>query len=58
MKNYEISNFTSRLARLHKDTRAELGSREEIIYETYAKTINIEALTMINMASKKYTQSP
>ena len=35
-------------------TRAELGSREEIIYETYAKTINIEALTMINMASKKY----
>lgn len=35
-------------------TRAELESREEIIYETYAKTINIEALTMINMASKKY----
>ena len=35
-------------------TRAELGSREEVIYETYAKTINIEALTMINMASKKY----
>ena len=35
-------------------TRVELESREEIIYETYAKTINIEALTMINMASKKY----
>lgn len=31
-------------------TRAELESREEILYETYAKTINIEALTMINMA--------
>ena len=34
--------------------RAELESREEILYETYAKTINIEALTMINMANKKY----
>ena len=27
-------------------TKVELESREEIIYETYAKTINIEALTM------------
>ena len=35
-------------------TRVELESREEIIYETYAKTINIEALTMIDMAGKKY----
>ncbi|MCM1119394.1 MAG: glutamine synthetase III [bacterium] len=35
-------------------TRVELESREEILYETYAKTINIEALTMINMARKKY----
>ncbi|MDE5950084.1 MAG: glutamine synthetase type III, partial [Acetatifactor sp.] len=35
-------------------TRVELKSREEILYETYAKTINIEALTMINMANKKY----
>ena len=34
-------------------TRIELESREEIIYETYAKTINIEALTMIDMAGKK-----
>ena len=32
----------------------ELKSRKEIIYEIYAKTINIEALTMINMAGKKY----
>ena len=32
--------------------RGELESREEIIYETYAKTINIEALTMIDMAGK------
>ena len=33
-------------------TRVELESREEIIYETYAKTIHIEALTMIDMAGK------
>ena len=35
-------------------TRVELESREEIIYETYAKTIRIEANTMIDMAGKKY----
>ncbi len=34
-------------------TEAELHSREEILYETYAKTINIEALTMIEMAKKQ-----
>ena len=34
-------------------TKAELQSRAEILYETYAKTINIEALTMIDMASKQ-----
>ncbi len=34
-------------------TEAELQSREEVIYETYAKTINIEALTMIDMASRQ-----
>ena len=34
-------------------TKAELESREEILYETYSKTINIEALTMIDMAGKQ-----
>lgn len=34
-------------------TRAELESREEVLYETYAKSINIEALTMIDMASRQ-----
>ncbi len=34
-------------------TEAELCSRAEILYETYAKTINIEALTMIDMANKQ-----
>ena len=31
-------------------TKAELESRAEIEYESYAKTINIEAKTMIDMA--------
>lgn len=39
--------------KFHIFTRAELESREEILYETYAKTINIEALTMIEMASRQ-----
>lgn len=34
-------------------TEVELHSREEIVYETYAKTINIEALTMMEMAGKQ-----
>ena len=50
--------------KFHIFTRAELEAREEVQYETYAKTINIEALTMIDMAKKqilpavmKYTKS-
>ncbi len=35
-------------------TRVELESRAEVLYETYVKTINIEALTMIDMAEKEY----
>ncbi|MGN0421926.1 MAG: glutamine synthetase III [Lachnospiraceae bacterium] len=45
-------------------TRAELESRAEIKFENYSKAINIEARTMIDMASKqivpaviKYTKS-
>lgn len=34
-------------------TKTELESREEVVYETYSKTINIEALTMIDMAKKQ-----
>jgi len=34
-------------------TKAELESRAEIEYESYAKTINIEAKTMIDMAGKQ-----
>ena len=35
-------------------TKAELESRAEIQYETYAKAINIEARTMIDMTSKQF----
>ena len=35
-------------------TKAELESRAEIKFESYAKAINIEARTMIDMASKQF----
>ena len=35
-------------------SKTELESRKEITYETYSKTTNIEALTMIDMAKKLY----
>ncbi|MBU3841365.1 MAG: glutamine synthetase III [Candidatus Ruminococcus intestinipullorum] len=35
-------------------TRIELESRAEIQYESYSKAINIEARTMIDMASKQF----
>ena len=38
-------------------TKPELESRAEIMYETYAKVINIEAQTMIHMAGKHYIPS-
>ena len=45
-------------------TKSELEATAEVLYEMYEKTINIEALTMIDMASKqiipavtKYTKS-
>lgn len=40
--------------RFHVFTRAELESRAEIQYEAYAKAINIEARTMIDMAGKQF----
>jgi glutamine synthetase len=50
--------------RFHVFTKAELESRAEIQYETYAKVINIEARTMSDITSKqiiptimKYTKS-
>ena len=39
--------------KFHIFTKAELESRAEILYEAYAKAINIEALTMIDMAGKQ-----
>ena len=39
--------------KFHIFTKAELESRAEVLYETYAKAINIEALTMVDMAGKQ-----
>ena len=39
--------------KFHIFTEAELRSRAEVLYETYAKTVNIEALTMLDMANKQ-----
>ncbi len=41
----------------HVFTRSELESRAEIKYENYAKTINIEAKAMINIANKRIIPS-
>ena len=43
--------------KFHVFTRSELESRAEIKYENYAKTINIEAKAMINIASKRIIPS-
>lgn len=43
--------------RQHVYTKTELESRAEINYEAYSKAINIEAKTMIEMASKQYIPS-
>ena len=50
--------------KFHIFTKAELEARKEVLYDTFSKTINIEALTMIDMTRKqilpavvKYTKS-
>ena len=40
--------------KFHIYDRSELESRAEVLYENYAKVINIEAQTMLHMASKHY----
>ncbi|MDD6577842.1 MAG: glutamine synthetase III [Lachnospiraceae bacterium] len=39
--------------KFHVFNRAELESREDIEYDTYAKKVNIEAKTMLDMAGKQ-----
>lgn len=41
----------------HVLTKKELSSRADVDYELYSKTINIEALTMIDMIRKEYIPS-
>ncbi len=50
--------MTDKAAKLYTQfniyTKSELESRTDIMYETYAKVIKIEAQTMIHMAGKHY----
>lgn len=61
---YTTEKSVSAFEKFNVFTRTELESRAEIEYETYAKTINIEAKAMIDIAGKqiipaviKYTTS-
>ncbi len=47
----------SMFEKYHVLSRTELESRAEIHYEAYAKAINIEAKTMIDMVNRKYIPS-
>ena len=59
---YSIPELTSEKSvrmfeRFHIFTEAELQSRAEVKYENYAKTVNIEAKTMVTMARKQMIPS-
>ncbi len=43
--------------KMHVLSKVELESRAEICYESYSKALNIEAKTMLEMASKEYIPS-
>lgn len=49
---YVSEDSIAAFEKFHVYTRTELASRAEILYELYAKTINIEAKAMIDIASK------
>ncbi len=50
---YIKANNVAAFEKFHVFTKPELESRVEIEFEKYAKTINIEAKTMIDMAGKQ-----
>ncbi len=51
---YASEKNAALLSKMHVLSKTEIDARVEILLENYAKTINIEALTMIDMAKKKY----
>ncbi len=53
LKHYTDEKNVKLLARHGICTATELESREEILLEEYCKTINIEALTMVYMATRQ-----
>ncbi len=52
--HYSDSKNVALLGKFSVLSKAEIDARKDILLENYAKTINIEALTMIDMAKKKY----
>lgn len=56
-KYFTDKNVVAMFERQAVYTEVELKAREEINYETYAKVLHIEALTMIDMAAKLYIPS-
>ncbi len=52
--HYSDAKNVALLSKFGVLSEAEIKAREEILLENYSKTINIEALTMIDMAKKKY----
>ncbi len=54
---YLQDNFVAMFEKFKVYTRAEIASRTEILLDNYNKVINIEALTMLDMANKQILPS-
>lgn len=57
LPQYTRPEFVQMFEKFKVYTAAEINSRTEILLENYSKVINIEALTMLDMAKKKIIPS-
>lgn len=57
LPHYTDGKYVSMFEKFKVYTRAEIASRMEILLENYSKVINIEALTMLDMAKKSILPS-
>ncbi len=57
IKLYTSPEYLELFSKFGVLSEVEVEARQEIVYEEYAKTINIEALTMIDMAKKEILPS-
>lgn len=53
IKIYNEPEYVAMFEKHHIFTKPELEARQEIMFEEYAKTLNIEALTTVDMAKKE-----